>query len=731
MGLFEGLGVREGFSLWWSYQLNRKSTGTIEEIFEDIAKTRVELLTEWANEQWSFLENMTAEFERILPSEIDLYLKKMLKKSRYFTELFLLDTENRVTSTTFPNHKNDFNHHSFKKGIDYVLQTKERLLYGPYLDPTTLEIGPRTSQFHDEVTLLFLQPVILQEKLHSILAGRVPNDVVGDLIQREAGHVYPDSGDNYIFLVKSYFDPSLPQGIALSRSRFEDRTFTFGENLKDGVHTKDGGLVKIKNHTEFEIRFTDPATKELHPGVQNTIRKGENLFVHFPGYPDYRHIPVIGKGVTFQLPGSLDVWGMMCEADLEEVYRTRSISWRLGIRFAFYIFIGVLLNQCISFFGFSPSWYDLLLNGLYGILATYLFYKRGLVPIASRLKQLTNMMRKIAEGGGDLTTRLDTRLLINDEIGSLGRWVNNMIDSQDELIGKVKFAALDVEQTNQFLREKTVLVENDSFSVIKQMDGMFAAIQQQLNEVHEARGQVEQIHQTLQGLERLSQEQLIQAQTQVQGIDQKMNDIVEKVHNALNLTDRFMELSNNIGRIVETINHIAKQTNLLALNAGIESVRAGEYGRGFTVVANEIRKLADQTTVATEEISKTLEKIKESSVLVQNAIQDSSQEVKKGADFIHNVQEVLESMSQAAASHEATEQMKQIINNIAVINERNAHTVESVDESTKKMVNLIQDARFASEQSSLVVSTLRSLVDKFNLTAEQTVKNNGIDHSPS
>ena len=178
-------------------------------------------------------------------------------------------------------------------------------------------------------------------KLLFILAGRVPNDVLGDLIQREAGHIYPDSGDNYLFMTESNFDPSIQQGIALSRSRFEDKTFSLGENLKEGVRTKNWGTVKINKHTEFEIRFTDPATKKLHPGVQNTINNGENLFVEFPGYPDYRHVPVIGKGVTFQMPGSPDIWGMMCEADLEEVYRMRSIGFQLGTTFVTTIMIGV------------------------------------------------------------------------------------------------------------------------------------------------------------------------------------------------------------------------------------------------------------------------------------------------------------------------------------------------------------------------------------------------------
>ena len=154
----------------------------------------------------------------------------------------------------------------------------------------------------------------------------MPNDVLGDLIQREAGHIFVDSGDNYLFMVKSVFDPAVQPGTALSRSRFEDDTFSLGENLKQGVHT-DFGVVKIRSHTEFELVFNDPATGKLHPGVRETIARGANLFVKYPGYSDYRHIPVIGKGVTFQMPGSPDTWGMMCEADLEEANRFRSVNF--------------------------------------------------------------------------------------------------------------------------------------------------------------------------------------------------------------------------------------------------------------------------------------------------------------------------------------------------------------------------------------------------------------------
>lgn len=89
------------------------------------------------------------------------------------------------------------------------------------------------------------------------LGARIPNDVLGDLIQREAGHIFHESGDNYLFMVKSELDPTLEPGVALSRSRFEDRTFSLGDNLKDGVQTAYGEGPRAD---ELELKFNDPAT---------------------------------------------------------------------------------------------------------------------------------------------------------------------------------------------------------------------------------------------------------------------------------------------------------------------------------------------------------------------------------------------------------------------------------------------------------------------------------------
>src|SRR5690606_3490126 len=132
----------------------------------------------------------------------------------------------------------------------------------------------------------------------SSLCARIPNHMLGDLIQGVSGHIYHESGDTYIFIAESCIDPHRDPGRALSRSPFEDSTNSHTSSLAHRIPTT-WGTVSVREHTAFEIRFTDPATGQLHPGVRETIARGANTFVTYPGYSDYRHIPVIGRGVTF------------------------------------------------------------------------------------------------------------------------------------------------------------------------------------------------------------------------------------------------------------------------------------------------------------------------------------------------------------------------------------------------------------------------------------------------
>jgi len=722
MNLLRWTSIKEKVNLWWNYQLNKKTLKMKEEVFVSIAKTRVDLLTSWANDRWLSLENRAQVIIQTPPSLLNPFLEESKEKSTYFTELFLVNEKFIVFASSYIDHigqKYDTLHNPMlKKAIHQVITTKQPLLYGPFIDPLTEKIGARSSRFHDAVTLLFLQPVLDHEQLHSVLVARVPNDVLGDLIQREAGHIYPLSGDNYLFMASSKFDASISAGVALSRSRFEDGTFAPGANLKSGIETKHGHKVEVSNHTELELLFINPATKKLHAGITSTIQHGQHINVHFPGYIDYRHVPVVGSGRIFRLPHSPDEWGIMCEADLQEVYHERSIGFQLASSFLAFILMNIILFQLLLWLQL-PSSLIFCMHIVYGAIGAWYFVKKRLAPITTKLENMTKMVQKIAEGAGDLTIRTPESMLTRDEVGDMARALNNFVDSQGGLLAKVQSSSSDVEITNQELQNRTMYVETDSLIVKKHMQEMDTAIQDQLYNVQQAMGHIEEIQEKIDTIEVGAEKQLKLAQQQVAGINKEMTKVVDKVQATSQLTVTFQQAADSISGVVLSIQAIAEQTNLLALNASIEAARAGEHGAGFAVVAEEIRKLSMQTKNATEAIHSTLRLIENSSTAIQQSIKASSVEVEQGANFISGVHAMLMELSSTTTKNHEIEEMKNIIHSIATSSEKNVDIVAQVSQAAENMMNQIKQARFDSERASFVIGRLAHAVSKFKVKSEE------------
>lgn len=736
--MFDWLGFKKGLPLWWSYRLNKRLKRDIEEIFEGIAETRVQLLKDWTTDYWRHLDRLLEQLRSqedgpahsgggAARETIEKLIGSAYTRAIDFTEIFLTDASGTVVYSTHLSHEGRTygSGADFAAGMDYAKGSgagARPCLFGPYPDTMTEEIGARSSAFHDKMTLLFILPLAESGAWKGALCGRVPNDVIGDLIQRESGHVYPDSGDNYLFMAKPSLNAHVAPGTALSRSRFEDRTFTHGENLKDGVAT-DWGVVSVKEHTELELMFTDPATGQLHPGVASTIRNGSNLFVEFPGYSDYRHIPVIGKGVTFELPHCPDRWGMMCEGDLEEVYRIRSVSSRLVKP----LWVGVIAFSAVSaaLVGIlasevSPVWAavcELALSLAAGGAGLALVHRRSDARVSEPLRNLSKFIRINAEGKGDLTQRIRTSDYDDDEIRDLAKWINNMIDSLEGIMLQVRLAASDVSSSQRHMYETAASTAGSTERVSERIHDMIRSLRRQLKDIDVAKDVTGEMRETLAKLERKAAAQIEVAQGEVERIGGKMSQISDRVAQTNGTIRLFMDTAGEIRSVLSVIGEISAQTNLLALNASIEAARVGEHGRGFAVVAGEIRKLADSTRRSTEEVHAIVAKIYDHAKLASASMEEGTRVVGEGTELVAVATETLvAAKSEEAMKTQVVDEVVALMEKIADVSKENRAISAEVETKVQALLGEIVGVRHTSHSVEGITAFLRQLVGQFQLT---------------
>ncbi|BAM06173.1 putative methyl-accepting chemotaxis transducer [Leptospirillum ferrooxidans C2-3] len=692
------LGKTGAMSLGLSCLLNQDTYGLVERTFEGISATRLKILTQWAQEKWLYLSAIAEEAADLWPELSSQFLELERVHSLDISELFVLDSSGTVVASS----KKEREGRAVLVSKAFFEGLKAPFLHGPYIDPETGRIGPSTSKFHDDVTLMFYHPIKSRGETLGCLCARIPNDVIGDLIQREAGHVYPESGDNYLFMAESHFDPSIDPGTALSRSRFEDDSFSFGENLKGGIKTS-WGTVKVEHHTELELRFTDPSTGDLHPGVRETIRNGSNLFVTYPGYSDYRHVPVIGSGVTFQMPGSPDRWGMMCEGDLEEVYRRRSMNFQfMGLFVGLNLLVWALNIGFLHLSGLS-FWEREVLTLPFFMMVCLWFYKKGLQPFSHRLKEMTGVIRTISEGGGNLRQRLDHKILVADETGEMGRWINSFIDNLDGIVGQVVRTSELVLETNQQMLQKNNEADGASAQVVKAIETLLQSLATQMAEISVASKTAEEMKSSMTHVIETARSQFDAVRARTGGIRHSIDHSKVSIE-ALELSAR------NIGKIVEVIQEIADQTNLLALNAAIEAARAGDHGRGFGVVSAEVRKLAERTSMQTREIRSMISQVQGEAKEAVTTMEGSMSGVEEGLLLTEGsssdhagIEKVVRKMGDSIANIlETSESHSDIVKNTKIMTERMQHAVEALRGSVGKV-------RFSTRQ-------LQQLVGQFQVS---------------
>jgi methyl-accepting chemotaxis protein len=307
--------------------------------------------------------------------------------------------------------------------------------------------------------------------------------------------------------------------------------------------------------------------------------------------------------------------------------------------------------------------------------------------ITGPVKEVVEIIREIAQGQGDLTKRLPIQG--DNEIGELCAGFNAFVAKLHSIISQVSGSALqlsasatELQSASKEMSSSVGELSAQSTSLATAGEEMSATTSDIANNCHNAASNAE----TASGKANDGATVVGQSITIMQAI-------AAQVQHAATAVGNLGARSDEIGEIVGTIEDIADQTNLLALNAAIEAARAGEHGRGFAVVADEVRRLADRTTQATKEIGGMIKAIQRETQAAVKTMEQSVVQVEQGnihaADSGQSLQEireiiidVTEQISQiATAAEEQTATTREISHNVTNLNDLAHHNSNAINET--------------------------------------------------
>jgi len=329
-----------------------------------------------------------------------------------------------------------------------------------------------------------------------------------------------------------------------------------------------------------------------------------------------------------------------------------------------------------------------------------------------RIKDVVNSYAK-----GDLTTRADVKVAfmgkeLSDEVSQLGKSVDEMADKMSTVIGKMSESSKHLAVASNQLNVSSTSMEIGANKQNEQTTHVATAMEEMAATVMEVARSSQDVAESAAGARDIAGN----GGSVVRDAIIAMQEVSESTSVTADMIGKLGDSSEEIGTIVSVINDIADQTNLLALNAAIEAARAGEQGRGFAVVADEVRKLAERTGTATKEISSMIGAIQSDTGVAVNAMSAGTKKVENGVKLAN---EAGESLGQIDAG---IQNVSDMINQIATATEEQSATtdeininMEAITEVSVSTIYSIKEVVRSSDELSVLAKDLDALVSGFKL----------------
>ncbi|SNT10148.1 methyl-accepting chemotaxis protein [Pseudomonas japonica] len=320
--------------------------------------------------------------------------------------------------------------------------------------------------------------------------------------------------------------------------------------------------------------------------------------------------------------------------------------------------------------------------------------------IARPLRQMVAMLDDIAQGEGDLTRRLQSDR--HDELGSIAKGFNTFLGKLQSMISQVVSSVQKVSDSSEHTADIAIRTNQGVHKQMAEIDLVATAVHEMTATAQDVARNATHAAQAASNADQAANQGL----SIVRDTSQSIAALADEIGRAVGVVQNLARDSENINAILVAIRAIAEQTNLLALNAAIEAARAGEQGRGFAVVADEVRNLAQKTQQATEEIQQMIQQLQQGTRDVVRVMEDSQSKTDVSVQQAARAADALESITRAVSV------INDMNTQIASAAEEQSAVAEDINRNVINIGQVANEVAGGADESSTASAELTKLAEQ-------------------